>query len=78
MYDQQLEIWNMINISKLENRQTKLIEFTLYQTLEILNLPDLKIANLRQKLVGMLLSRLDSIYENYSIDQISIKRIVRR
>ena len=78
MYDQQLEIWNMINISKLENRQTKLIEFTLYQTLEILNLPDLKIANLRQKLVGMLLSRLDSIYGNYSIDQISIRRIVRR
>ena len=78
MYDQQLEIWNMINISKLENRQTKLIEFTLYQTLEILNLPDLKIASLRQKLVGMLLSRLDSIYENYSIDQISIRRIVRR
>ena len=78
MYDQHLEIWNMINISKLENRQTKLIEFTLYQTLEILNLPDLKIANLRQKLVGMLLSRLDSIYENYSINQISIRRIVRR
>ena len=68
----------MINISKLENRQTKLIEFTLYQTLEILNLPDLKIANLRQKLVGMLLSRLDSIYENYSINQISIRRIVCR
>ena len=78
MYDQQLEIWNMINISKLENRQTKLIEFTLYQTLEILNLPDLKIASLRQKLVGMLLSRLDSIYENYSINQIFIRRIVRR
>ena len=78
MYDQQLEIWNMINISKLENRQTKLIEFTLYQTLEILNLPDLKIANLRQKLVGMLLSRLDSMYENYSTDQIFIRCIVRK
>ena len=78
MYDQQLEIWNIINISKLENRQTKLIEFTLYQILEILNLPDLKITSLKQKLVGMDLSRLDSIYENYSIDQISIRRIVRR
>ena len=66
------------NISKLENRQTNLIEVTLYQILEILNLPGLKIASLRQKLVGMLLSRLDSIYENYSINQISIRRIVRR
>ena len=63
---------------KPKNRETKLIEFTLYQILEILNLPDLKIARLRQKLVGMLLSRPDSIYTNYSIDQISIKRIVRR
>jgi len=40
MYDQHLEILNIINISKLENRQTKLIEFTLYQILEILNLPE--------------------------------------
>ena len=78
MYDQQLEIRNMINISKLENRQTNLIEVTLYQILEILNLPGLKISSLRLKLVGMLLSRLDSIYENYSINQISIRRIVRR
>ena len=66
------------NISKLENRKIKLIEFTLYQILEILNLPNLKIASLRQKLVGMLLFRLVSIYENYSIDQISIKRIDRK
>ena len=63
MFDQQLEIWNIINISKLDNRQTKLIEFTLYQILEILSLPDLKIASLKQKLVGMSFSRLDSIYE---------------